>query len=120
MGAFVISKRLNDKYKFEYTSRKGKTVFTSSSFELKFECEAEIEYLKTNLGSAVFLKSKTSKGKYFFRLIVENKEIALSRKYSTQLMLEKGIDEILKYSYKSETLDFSVPNFIFEETSFAQ
>ena len=42
MSAFVISKRFNDEYKFEFTSRKGKTIFTSNSFELKFECENAI------------------------------------------------------------------------------
>ncbi len=46
MGAFVISKRFNDEYKFVFASRKGKTVFTSLSYELKFECEESIEKLK--------------------------------------------------------------------------
>jgi uncharacterized protein YegP (UPF0339 family) len=114
MSSFVITKRFNDEYKFEFTSRKGKTIFTSNSFELKFECEEQIDFLKLNLESAVFLKSKSSSGKYFFRLLIENKQLAISRKYSTQLMLEKGINEILKYTTKSETLDFSNNDFVFE------
>ena len=114
MSSFVISKRLNDEYKFEFTSRKGKTIFTSNSFELKFECEETINFLKSNLENAVFLKSKSSEGKFFFRLLIENKQLAVSRKYSTQLMLEKGIGEILKYTVKSEILDFSNNDFIFE------
>ena len=114
MSSFVITKRFNDEYKFEFTSRKGKTIFTSNSFELKFECEEEIVFLKLNLQNAVFLKSKSSSGKYFFRLLIENRQLAISRKYSTQLMLEKGIKEILKYTIKSEVLDFSNNDFVFE------
>ena len=107
MSTFVISKRLNDEYKFEFTSRKGKVIFTSNNFELKFECENEIEYLKTSIADAVFLKFKSSRDKFYFRLIIHEKEMAISRKYTTQLLLQKGIDEIVKYASKSEILDFS-------------
>jgi uncharacterized protein len=115
MGAFVISKRLSGDYKFEFTSRKGKTIFTSNPFELKFECEQEIELLKASIGEAVFLRFKSSSNKYFFRLIVNEREIAMSRKYTTQLLLQKGIDEIIRYTISSEILDFSInQDFIFE------
>jgi uncharacterized protein YegP (UPF0339 family) len=114
MSSFVITKRFNDEYKFEFTSRKGKTIFTSNSFELKFECEQAIDFLKLNIEHALFLKSKSSKGKYFFRLLIEDKQLAISRKYATQLMLEKGIIEISKYVTKSEILDFSNNDFIFD------
>ena len=33
-------------YKYELTSRKGKTIFTSNNFELRFECEEHIDFLK--------------------------------------------------------------------------
>lgn len=118
MSTFVITKRFNDEYKFEYTSRKGKPIFTSNSFELKFECENQINFLKNNLEHTVFLKSKSSSGKFFFRLIIENKQLAVSRKYSTLLMLEKGINDIVKYSLKSEIIDFSSNEFIFEDIVF--
>ena len=71
MGAFVISKRYNDEYKFVFTSRKGKVVFTSLSYELKFECEEDIERFKTNMQSANFLKFKSSSGKFYFKLCLE-------------------------------------------------
>lgn len=118
MSTFVITKRFNDEYKFEYTSRKGKTIFTSNSFELKFECENEIEYLKNNIQQAIFLKSKSSSGKFFFRLLINKRQLAVSRKYSTLLMLEKGINDILKYALKSETIDFSGNDFVFEDIVF--
>lgn len=118
MSTFVITKRFNDEYKFEYASRKGKTIFTSNSFALKFECENQIDFLKNNLKQALFLKSKSSGGKFFFRLIIENKQLAVSRKYSTLLMLEKGINDIVKYALKSEVIDFSSNDLVFGDIVF--
>ena len=113
MGTFVISKRLNDFYKFEFVSRKGKTIFTSNSYELKFECEQEIELLKSSEENFNYLKFKSSRGKYFFKIILNEGIFATSRKYSTELMMQKGMDEIIKYISKSEILDFSVDDVIF-------
>ena len=113
MGTFVISKRINDFYKFEFVSRKGKTIFTSNSHELKFECEEEIELLKQSADNFTYLKFKSSRGKYFFRIVLNEKSFATSRKYSTELMMQKGIDEIVKYISKSEVLDFSTSDIVF-------
>ena len=55
MATFVITKRLNDLYKYELTSRKGKTIFTSNSFELRFECEEKIVYLQDSLEKVVLM-----------------------------------------------------------------
>mgnify|MGYP000719309713 CR=1 FL=1 len=74
MGAFVISKRFDDYYKFVFTSRKGKAIFTSFRYELKFECEEGIEYFKNAIDSVVFEKEKSSGGKYYFKIILENFE----------------------------------------------
>ncbi len=107
MGTFVISKRQNGYYKYEFTSRKGKVIFTSADFELRFECEEDIERLKSNVDQLVFMKFKTSKGKLYFKIILNDKEVATSRKYSTLLLLEKGIADVTKYAPVSEYLDFS-------------
>lgn len=115
MGAFVITKRFNDEYKFEFTSRKGKTIFTSKGYELRFECENEIEFIKQNLEESIYLKFKSSGGKYFFKLIINEQVLATSRKYTTELRLQKGINEIIKYSAKAEILDFSNSDFVFPD-----
>ncbi|MEO8515991.1 MAG: DUF1508 domain-containing protein, partial [Flavobacterium sp.] len=62
-----------------------------------------------------FMKFKSPNGKYYFRLIIEEKEMAISRKYTTPLLLQKGIDEIIKYGSRSETLDFSSEAFVFPD-----
>ena len=53
------------------------------------------------------MRFRSPAGKFYFKIILNDKELAVSRKYSTQLMLEKGINEILKYGAKAEYLDFS-------------
>lgn len=115
MGAFVISKRYNDEYKFVFTSRKGKVVFISLSYELKFECEEDIEKFKATIGLAEFLNFKSSSGKFYFKLMLDGNHFATSRKYTTALRLQKGIDEIVRYGANSEVLDFSENDFIFSD-----
>jgi len=115
MGAFVISRRFNDEYKFVFTSRKGKVIFTSLSYELKFECEEDIEKFKINIDQAKFLKFKGSGGKYFFKLMLGEVHFATSRKYTTELLLQKGVKEIVLYASKAEVLDFSSNELIFED-----
>jgi uncharacterized protein YegP (UPF0339 family) len=113
MGTFVITKRLNGYYKYEFTSGKGKTILISNDFELRFECEEDIEFLRKALVDIFFMKFKSKNGKLYFKIILNEKEIAISRKYTTQLLMEKGIDEIKRSLHKSEILDFSNQNLIF-------
>jgi uncharacterized protein len=115
MGVFVITKRSSNDYKFEFVSRKGKTILTSDSYELRFECEEDVELLKVSLPEAIFMRFKTSSGKFYFRLIVNKKELATSRKYTTQLLMQRGIDEIMRSGSVAEMLDFSTNDFVFPE-----
>ena len=115
MGTFVISKRFDDHYKFVFTSRKGKTIFTSPSYELKMECEDTIEAIKANVEKYTYVKARAANGKYFFKMMLEDTIIASSRKYTTPLLLQKGIDEILLTAAKSDLLDFSVNEFVFPD-----
>ena len=115
MATFVISKRLDENYKFEFVSRKGKTILTSDSYELRFECEEDIERLKLSLDSATIMRFKTSSGKFYFRLIIDKKEMATSRKYTTQLLMQRGIDEMMRSAVSAEVLDFASNDFVFPD-----
>jgi len=115
MGTFVISRKNNDEYKFEFVSRRGKTILISAGYELRFECEEAIEALKISLDACNYLRFKTSKGKCFFKLMLNEKVVATSRRYSTELMMHKGIEEISKYVSKAEVLDFSAGDFVFPD-----
>ncbi len=107
MSTFVLSKRSNDSYKFIFTSRKGNVIFTSLSYKLKFECEDVIELIKTSLHNLNFIKKKTSSGKFYFEIMLQDKIYGNSRRFTTLLLLQKGIDGIQKYVEKAEVLDFS-------------
>ena len=113
MGTFVISQRLTGLYKYEFTSRKGKTIFTSNDFELRFEAEEEILRLKAMIESVVFMRFRSSRGKFYFKIILDKSEVAKSRQYTTQLLMQKGVDEILRTLAVSEILDFSSSDEIF-------
>lgn len=116
MGAFVISKKPNDEYKFVYTSRKGKIVFSSPGYELKMYAEEDIDFIKENVANANCIKFKSSNGKFFYKLVIKDKVYATSRKFSTELRLAKGIDEVHKYVASSEILDFSGASVFDDET----
>ena len=115
MGMFVISKRYNGEYKFVFTSRKGKTIFTSISCKQKSGCELMIGGIRSNIELFAFTRNSTGSGKYFFRLSKGGLVLATSRKYSTELMLKKGIAEVIKYVPTGETLDFSENDFVFPD-----
>ena len=115
MGAFVISKKLNGDYKFIFASRKGKTIFTSIGCKFKSDCELMIAEIKTNTGTFAFTKVRNAGGMFFFRLSKDGLVLANSRKFTTELLLQKGIDEIIKYVSISEILDFSEPSLAFPD-----
>ncbi|NUY79534.1 DUF1508 domain-containing protein [Flavobacterium sp. MAH-1] len=115
MGTFVISKRFNGDYKFIFASRKGKTIFTSIGCKNKSDCELMIDGIRNHIDMFTFTKVRNAGGKYFFRLSKGGLVLANSRKYTTELLLKKGIDEILKYSSVGEVLDFSDAEAIFPE-----
>lgn len=118
MGMFVISKRLNGDYKFIFATRKGKTIFTSIGFRHKTDCEQMLAAIKENMDLFTFTKYKKAGDKYFFRITKEGLVLANSRKYSTELMLLKGINEVMGQVNGAEILDFSENSFVFPEEDF--
>jgi hypothetical protein len=79
------------------------------------ECEDSIEAIKSDIEKCTYVKSRASNGKYFFKMMLENTVIATSRKYTTPLLLEKGIDEIMRTAMKSDVLDFTMNEFVFPD-----
>ncbi|MEG9327189.1 hypothetical protein SAMN04488034_101170 [Salinimicrobium catena] len=113
MSAFVISKRSNENFKFTFANRRGKTIFTSIACKEKSDCELIISTLQNDLESFTFRKARTGSGKYFFRITRGGLVLATSRKFSTERLLQKGIDQFMKYGLSAETLDFSENEDIF-------
>ncbi len=113
MATFVISKKSNGDFKFVFTSRKGKIIFTSVAYPTEVACEVAIGELKIGLANMVFVTDKASGNKYLFKITHKEKQLATSRKYTTLLLLQKGIDEIKSGILSAETLNFSLSHFVF-------
>ncbi|MBA5791202.1 hypothetical protein H1R17_00320 [Flavobacterium sp. xlx-214] len=123
MGTLVISKKENNKYKYTYNNRKGNTIFTSNSQESKAHCISEINILSRNFNSIDFLRYKTPSNKLYFKVSINGHVLGSSRRFTTPLLLEKGLNDLKNNFLKSEILDFtedvfeSFPENIFEEVN---
>src|SRR5690606_29778755 len=113
MCTLVISKKENNKYKYTYNNRKGHTVLTSNSQETKAHCISEINILKRNFASLEFLKYKTPSGKLYFKIAVNGHILGTSRKFTTPLLMDKGLTDLQNNFMNSEILDFNEN--VFEE-----
>jgi hypothetical protein len=79
------------------------------------ECEEIIAEIKSDIEKYTYVKSRAANGKYFFKMMLEDAVIATSRKYTTPLLLQKGIDEIIRTAVKSDVLDFTMNEFVFPD-----
>ncbi len=116
MGAFVISKRINGDFKFTFATRRGKTVFTSIGCRDKSDCEKIIEALRENVSQFTFTKIRQSSGKFFFRISKDGLVLANSRKFTTELLMQKGLNDFFNRAATTETLDFSEQEFVFDSS----
>lgn len=119
MSVFLVNKRLNGNYKFVFTNRKGHTVFTSIACKRKEDCESIIDALRAHIDKDefVFTRKKTPAGKLYFRISKGGLVLATSRKFSTELSMEKGITHLLKYVPAAETLEMPKEEDIFGDTN---
>jgi len=107
MGTLVISKKENNTYKYTYNNRKGNAIFTSNSYSSKAQCLSEINILKRNFSVITFIHYKTPSGKMFFKVNVNNHILGVSRKFTTPLLMEKGLNDLKNNFLISEVLDFT-------------
>lgn len=107
MGTLVITIKENNTYKYAYNNYKGNTLFTSNTLKSKAQCFSEINIIKNNFEVLQFVKFKTPSGKFFFKLELNGFILGNSRKFTTPLLIEKGINDIKKNFITSEVLDFT-------------
>ncbi|MDR2223226.1 MAG: hypothetical protein LBE34_10875 [Flavobacteriaceae bacterium] len=107
MSAFVISIKENGKYKYTFEHRRGKTLMTSVEYSSIEAVHANIEFLRSNFTSLNFIKFKTPAGKSYFRLAIDKKIYANSRRFNTELRFEKAMEEIKTNFNQAEVLDLS-------------
>ncbi|HUH25613.1 MAG TPA: hypothetical protein VLY87_03235 [Flavobacterium sp.] len=121
MGTIVISKKENNTFKYTYNNRKGHTLLSSNSHETKAHCMSEINVLKRNFSSIEYLRYKTPSGKLYFKININTHILGTSRKFTTPLLMDKGLNDFKNNFISSEVLDFcedifeSFPEIIFDE-----
>jgi len=118
MGTFAISLKDNGEYKYTYNNKRGKTLVTSIAYQTKEDCYTNIDLLKNEIGNLSFSKYKTTAGKFYFKISLNETVFCISRKFTTILRIEKAILDIQKYILESEILDFthySFPEINFED-----
>ncbi|MBW3518188.1 hypothetical protein [Flavobacterium sp. NKUCC04_CG] len=120
MSAFVISLKENGQLKYTYNSRRGKTILTSMEYSSKEAIHGTINFLKNNFELVSLYKFRTPSGKYFFKIAIDQNIYATSRKFTTELRLIKGMDEVRRNFVVSEILDFSVDIFASAEDVFGK
>jgi uncharacterized protein YegP (UPF0339 family) len=114
MAMFVISKRGNGHFKFDFTSRRGNPIFSSIACKHKTDCKQIIGAITEQFEAFTLTRKATPSGKHFFRISRNGLVLATSRYFSTPLRLEKGLEEIQKYLHEAEILDFSENGDIFD------
>jgi len=116
MGTFAVSVKDNGEYKFTYNDNRGKILVTSNSFKSKNECLENINLLKIEIENTTFTKHKTTANKLYFKILLNNETIGVSRKFTTVLRLENAIADIKLNIKQSEMLDFT--SYAFPEINF--
>ncbi|MDM1067138.1 hypothetical protein HXZ88_16150 [Myroides odoratimimus] len=111
MSVFVISLKDNGKYKYTFEHRRGKTLMTSVEYPSVEAIHSTISFLRTNYDSLNFIKFKTPSGKSYFRLAIDKKIYANSRRFNTELRFEKAMEEIKSNFANAEILDLSLDIF---------
>lgn len=113
MSVFVINKRFDGNFKFVFSNRKGKIIFTSISCKQKSVCEMIIDGFINHYDQFLISKKKTPKGKYYFRISKGGLVLATSRRYASEYSLQKGIDYTNKWIEQSEMLDLPEEDDVF-------
>ncbi len=74
--------------------------------------EKDIDLLKNKIEAVSFLKFKTPAGKFFFKMMYNGHIHGISRKFTTELLLQKGLDEIQNKFTESEILELFTRYFL--------
>ncbi len=115
MGAFVISTKTDGAFKFAYAARRGKTIITSIGCREKPDCEKIMAAFQENIAQFTVTKIRQSSGKHYFRISKDGLVLANSRKFTTELLMQKGLNDFLNTVAAAEILDFSNQENVFGE-----
>ncbi len=107
MGTFVISTKSSGEFKFAYAARRGKTILTSIGCRDKADCQKIMDAFQVDISQFTISKIRQGSGKHFFRVSKDGLVLANSRKFTTELLMLKGLNDFQNTVATAETLDFS-------------
>lgn len=109
MEKFVIKKKTNGEFQFDFIDKKNKVILSSGGYTRKLMCIKGIESVKRNSQDNVkFFRKTTLTNETYFNLKAFNgKIIGVSKMFKDRFSRDKGIDRLKK----------KAPNAIIEDRS---
>lgn len=98
MEKFVINKKANGEFQFDFRDKRGKIILSSGGYTRKLMCLKGIESVKRNSQDDVKFFRKTSlNDEMYFKLKAFNgKIIGISKMFKDRFSRDKGIDSLRK------------------------
>lgn len=98
MEKFVINKKANGEFQFDFIDKKGKVILSSGGYTRKLMCLKGIESVKRNsLDSIKFFRKTSLNNETYFNLKAFNgKIIGVSKMFKDRFSRDKGIECLKK------------------------
>ena len=98
MEKFVINKKENGEFQFDFIDIKGKVILSSGGYTRKLMCIKGIESVKRNSQDNInfFRKTSLNNETYFNLKAFNGKIIAVSKIYKDRFSRDKGIESLKK------------------------
>lgn len=98
MEKFVINKKTNGEFQFDFIDKKGKVILSSGGYTRKLMCIKGIESVKRNSQNNIkfFRKTALNNETYFNLKAFNGKVIGVSKMFKDRFSRDKGIESVKK------------------------
>ncbi|KQX09879.1 YegP family protein [Flavobacterium sp. Root420] len=98
MEKFVINKKVNGEFQFDFIDKKGKIILSSGGYTRKLMCIKGIESVKLNSQDSIkfFRKTSLNNETYFNLKAFNGKIIGVSKMFKDRFSRDKGIEYFIK------------------------
>ncbi|MEG0851403.1 YegP family protein [Flavobacterium plurextorum] len=113
MEKFVINKKTNGEFQFDFIDNKGKVILSSGVYTRKLMCFKGIESVRRNSQDNVKFFRKTSRNNetYFNLKAFNGKIIGVSKMFKDRFSRDKGIEALKKKAPNASIEDRSKQSF---------
>lgn len=96
MEKFVINKKTNGEFQFDFIDKKGKVILSSGGYTRKLMCVKGIESVKRNSQNTInfFRKTSLNNETYFNLKAFNGKVIGVSKMFKDRFSRDKGIESV--------------------------